>query len=165
MPMRRQALRSIAPLATFLFFSLILIFSLALPSLLAKAEPVTSAAADRVSPDDMNTAAPSLPTEDGGFVQAPHLGTDVIMTVNGTIARVTVTQRFENSSDPDAPQLQATQPSQPDSLAAPRVASTEPLRQIMLFILLMTFLSAATFVAWRYCRRDIASPRRIGRRI
>ena len=42
MPMRRQALRSIAPLATFLFFSLILIFSLALPSLLAKAEPVTS---------------------------------------------------------------------------------------------------------------------------
>jgi len=99
MPMRRQALRSIAPLATFLFFSLILIFSLALPSLLAKAEPVTSAAADRVAPDDMNTAYLLLPTEDGGFVQAPHLGTDVIMTVNGTIARVTVTQRFENSSD------------------------------------------------------------------
>ena len=66
--------------------------------------------------------------------------------------------------DADAAQLQATQPSQPDSLAAPRVASTEP-RQIMLFILLMTFLSAATLVAWRYCRRDIASPRRIGRRI
>ena len=99
MPMRRQALRSIAPLATFLFFSLILIFSLALPSLLAKAEPVTSDADGRVTPDEMNTGALLLPTEDGGFVQAPRLGTDVIMTVNGTIARVTVTQRFENNSD------------------------------------------------------------------
>ena len=67
--------------------------------------------------------------------------------------------------DADAPQPQATQPSQPDSLATPRVASTEPLRQAMLFILLLTFLSAATFIAWRYHRRDIASPRRIGRRI
>ena len=99
MPMRRQALRSIEPLATFLFFSLILIFSLALPSLLVKAEPVTSDAAGRVTPDEMNTGALLLPTEDGGFVQAPQLGTDVIMTVNGTIARVTVTQRFENNSD------------------------------------------------------------------
>ena len=99
MPMRRQALRSIEPLATFLFFSLILIFSLALPSLLVKAEPVTSDAAGRVTPGDMNTGALLLPTDDGGFVEAPQLGTDVIMTVNGTIARVTVTQRFENNSD------------------------------------------------------------------
>ena len=99
MPMRRQALRSIAPLPTFLFFSLILIFSLALPSLLVKAEPVTSDAAGRVTPGDVNTGALLLPTGDGGFVEAPQLGTDVIMTVNGTIARVTVTQRFENNSD------------------------------------------------------------------
>ena len=35
----------------------------------------------------------------------------------------------------------------------------------MLFILLLTFFSAATLVAWRYHRRDVASPRRIGRRI
>ncbi len=99
MPMRRQALRSIEPLATSLFFSLILIFSLALPSLLVKAEPVTSDAAGRVTPGEMNTGALLLPTDDGGFVEAPRLGTDVIMTVNGTIARVTVTQRFENTSD------------------------------------------------------------------
>jgi Ca-activated chloride channel homolog len=99
MPMRRQVLRSIEPLATFLFFALILIFSLALPSVLAQAEPVTPRADDRVTPDEMNTGALLLPTEDGGFVQAPRLGTDVIMTVSGTIARVTVTQRFENSSD------------------------------------------------------------------
>lgn len=101
MTMRRQALRSIEPLATFLFLSLILIFLFALPSILVKAEPATQGASDaeRVNPGDMNTGALLLPTEDGGFVQAPRLGTDVIMTVNGTIARVTVTQRFENKSD------------------------------------------------------------------
>ncbi|MGA7458151.1 MAG: marine proteobacterial sortase target protein [Methyloceanibacter sp.] len=97
--MRRQAPRSIEPLATLLFLSLILIFSLALPSLLVKAEPVTSDADGRVAPDGMNAGALLLPTGDGGFVEAPRLGTDVVMTVNGTIARVTVTQRFENTSD------------------------------------------------------------------
>ncbi len=65
--------------------------------------------------------------------------------------------------DTDTALSQATQPSQPDNLTVPRVASTQPLRQAMLFILLLMFLSAATFVAWRYHRRDIASPRRIGR--
>ncbi len=99
MPMRRRVLRSFEPPATFLLFSLILIVSLALPSVLATAGPVTSDADGRVTPDEMNMGALLLPTEDGGFVQAPRLGTDVIMTVNGTIARVTVTQRFENNSD------------------------------------------------------------------
>ena len=98
MTMRRQALRSIESLATFFFLSLILIFFFALPSILAKAEPVSPGTTDaeRVNPGDMNTGALLLPTEDGGFVQAPRLATDVVMTVNGTIARVTVTQRFEN---------------------------------------------------------------------
>jgi Ca-activated chloride channel family protein len=99
MSMRRQALRSIEPLATFFFFSLILIFSLALPSVLVKAESVTADTAGRVAPGDMNTGALLLPTGDGSFVQAPGLGTDVVMTINGTIARVTVTQRFENPSE------------------------------------------------------------------
>ena len=67
--------------------------------------------------------------------------------------------------DADASQPQATQPPQPDNLVAPRVAATEQLRQAMLFILLLTFFSAATLIAWRYHRRDFASPRRIGRRI
>jgi hypothetical protein len=67
--------------------------------------------------------------------------------------------------DLDVSQPQATMPSQPDSLAASRLVTTEHLRQAMLFILLLTFFSAATLVAWRYHRRDIASPRRIGRRI
>jgi Ca-activated chloride channel family protein len=101
MTMRRQALRSIESPATFILLSLILTFFFALPSILAKAEPVYAGTTDaeRVNPGDMSTGALLLPTEDGGFVQAPRLATDVIMTVNGTIARVTVTQRFENNSD------------------------------------------------------------------
>jgi len=101
MIMRRQALRSTGPLAISLFLSLILIFFFALPSILVKAEPASPGGtnAERVNPDDMNTGALLLPTKDGGFVEAPRLGTDVVMTVNGTIARVTVTQRFENPSD------------------------------------------------------------------
>ena len=103
MTMRRQALRSSAPLATSLFLSLILIFFFTLPSILARAEPASSDATptkeNRVNPGDMNTGALLLQAEDGSFVEAPRLATDVIMTVNGTVARVTVTQRFENTSD------------------------------------------------------------------
>jgi hypothetical protein len=139
MPMRRQALRSIELLATFHFFSLILIFSLALPSLLVKAEPVPSDADGRVVPGEVNPNPTQVP--DTSIVAADSL------------------------PDADTSSPQATQPSRPDSLAVPRIASTEPLRQAMLFILLLTFLNAATFIAWRYSRRDIASPRRIGRRI
>src|SRR3990170_189833 len=105
MTMRRQALRSSALLATSLLLSLILLFIFTLPSILVRAEPAfsgTSAAmgdADRVTPGDMNSGALLLQTEDGGLVEAPRLATDMVMTVNGTIARVTVTQRFENPSD------------------------------------------------------------------
>ena len=101
MTMRRQALRPTKPLAVCLFLSLILIFFFALPSPLVKAEPASPGGTDaeRVNPGDMNTGALLLPTEDGGLVEAPRLGTDVVMTVNGTIARVTVTQRFENPSE------------------------------------------------------------------
>ena len=105
MTMRRQALRSSALLATSLLLSLILVFIFTLPSILVRAEPAssgTSAAmgeADRVTPGDMNSGALLLQTEDGGLVEAPRLATDIVMTVNGTIARVAVTQRFENPSD------------------------------------------------------------------
>jgi hypothetical protein len=37
--------------------------------------------------------------------------------------------------------------------------------QITMFLILFTFLSAATLLTWRYARRDNTSPRRIGRRI
>jgi Ca-activated chloride channel homolog len=104
MTTRRQALRSSKSLATSVFLSLILIFFFTLPSILVQAEPVSSGAsaaadADRVSPGEMNTGALLLQNEDGGLVEAPRLATAVVMTVNGTIARVAVTQRFENPSD------------------------------------------------------------------
>ena len=44
-------------------------------------------------------------------------------------------------------------------------ARTHHVRQVELFVLLLTLLSALTFILWRYPRRDYASPRRIGRRI
>ena len=34
-----------------------------------------------------------------------------------------------------------------------------------LFVLLLMLLSAATFIVWRYHRREFTSPRRLGRRI
>ncbi len=102
MTMRRQALRSREPLATFLFLSLILAFLFTLPTMLARAQdaqPVASKSA-YVHPDDMNTGALLLQSgDDGGFVEAPRLNTDAVISVNGTIARVVVTQRFENPSD------------------------------------------------------------------
>ena len=105
MTKRRQALCSREPLATSVFLSLILVLFFALPSIAVRAEPGSSGAstavgeAERVAPGDMNTGALLLQGEAGGLVEAPRLATDVFMTVNGTIARVTVTQRFENPSD------------------------------------------------------------------
>ncbi len=102
MTMRRQALRSREPLATFLFLSLILAFLFTLPTMLARAQDAQPAA-DKIAyvqPDAMNTGALLLQSgEDGGFVEAPRLNTDAVINVNGTIARVVVTQRFENPSD------------------------------------------------------------------
>ena len=107
MTMRRQALRSRESLATFFFLSLNLIFFFTPPSILAKADPAQPGAsegsaatqANIVNPGGMNTGALLFQSGDGGFVEAPRLATDVVMTVNGTIARVAVTQRFENPSD------------------------------------------------------------------
>ncbi|MGA9603987.1 MAG: marine proteobacterial sortase target protein [Methyloceanibacter sp.] len=102
MTMRRQALLSREPLVTLSFFSLILALFFTLPSMLARAEdmPEGSDRTAYVQPGDMNTGALLLQSgEDGGFVEAPRLNTDAAITVNGTIARVVVTQRFENPSD------------------------------------------------------------------
>ncbi len=105
MTKRRQALCSREPVATSVFLSLILVFFFTPPSNAVRAEPASSGAAaavsdtERVAPGDMNTGALLLQGETGGLVEAPRLATDVVMAVNGTIARVTVTQRFENPSD------------------------------------------------------------------
>ena len=105
MTKRRQALCSREPLATSVFLSLILVLFFTLPCILVRAEPVSSGVsaatgeAQRVTPGEMNTGALLLQSDDGGLVEAPRLQTDVVMAVSGTIARVTVTQRFENPSD------------------------------------------------------------------
>jgi Ca-activated chloride channel family protein len=106
MTKRRQALRSREPLATSVFLSLILILFFlffTLPCVLVRAEPASSGvsaeATQRVTPGDMNTGGLLLQSDDGGLIEAPRLQTDVVMAVSGTIARVTVTQRFENPSD------------------------------------------------------------------
>jgi Ca-activated chloride channel homolog len=103
---RRQALCSREPLATSIFLSLILVLFFTLPCVLVRAEPASSGvsaatrdATPRVTPGEMNTGALLLQSDDGGLVEAPRLQTDVVMAVSGTIARVTVTQRFENPSD------------------------------------------------------------------
>jgi Ca-activated chloride channel family protein len=102
MTMRRHALHSRKPLVSSLFLALILILFFSLPSMLASAEdaqPSTGKVA-YVQPGDMNTGALLLQSgDDGGYVEAPRLNTDAAITVTGTIARVVVTQRFENPSD------------------------------------------------------------------
>ena len=57
MTMRRQALRSRAPLATYFFFSLILAFLFTLPSIFARAQDAQPGKAALVHPGDMNTKA------------------------------------------------------------------------------------------------------------
>jgi hypothetical protein len=41
----------------------------------------------------------------------------------------------------------------------------DPSQRTAILALVLAFLSAVTFIVWRYHRRDYASPRRIGRRI
>ncbi len=103
MTMRRQALRSREPLATFLFSSLLLVFLLTLIPILAKADPAgtdtAATPATTLAPRDMRTGSLLVRTEDGSLVEVPRLATEVETTVNGTIARTTVVQRFENPGD------------------------------------------------------------------
>lgn len=59
----------------------------------------TSEVAALVRPGDMNMGALLFPSKEPGFyVEAPRLKTDVAIDVSGPIARVKVTQRFENPS-------------------------------------------------------------------
>ncbi|MGH6736151.1 MAG: marine proteobacterial sortase target protein [Methyloceanibacter sp.] len=97
MTLRRQAPASSKPLA-FLSLLFLLVVSFTAPSFLARAEPMPPADAGLVKPGDMTTGALLLKSEDG-YVEAPRLATDIVTTVNGTIARTVVVQRFENPGD------------------------------------------------------------------
>ena len=69
---------------------------------LARAETATTATVELsglVRPNDMNSGALLFPSKElGYFVEAPRLKTDVQIDVSGPIARVKVTQRFQNPS-------------------------------------------------------------------
>jgi Ca-activated chloride channel family protein len=55
-------------------------------------------AADDLSPETVKQGSLLFIVSDGDYSEAPRLHTDVNMVVNGMIARVTVKQRFENST-------------------------------------------------------------------
>lgn len=60
---------------------------------------VKLAAATLIRPNDVNTGSLLLPSKKQGFyIEAPRLSSDVDININGPIARVSVTQRFENPS-------------------------------------------------------------------
>ena len=59
-----------------------------------------SPAAALVTPGEMRSGALLLEsTEQGRYVEAPRLGTDVALTVSGPTARARVTQIFQNPTD------------------------------------------------------------------
>ena len=97
MILRRRAPGFSKPLVHLSLLTLIVVATAALPDLLARAEPAL-AETKLVRPGDMQTGALLLKSGDG-YVEAPRLDTDVAITVNGTIARAVVTQRFENPGD------------------------------------------------------------------
>jgi Ca-activated chloride channel family protein len=98
MTMRRRAPDFSKSLTTLPLLSLIVAAALALPGLAAGAEPMQAAQAKFVSPGDVNTGTLLLKSETG-HIEAPRLDTDVAITVNGTVARTVVIQRFENPGD------------------------------------------------------------------
>jgi Ca-activated chloride channel family protein len=97
MILRRAAPGFPKSLANLPLLTLIVAATVAFPHLLARAEPA-AADAGVVRPGDMQSGALLLKSGDG-YVEAPRLDTDVAITVNGTIARAVVTQRFENPGD------------------------------------------------------------------
>jgi hypothetical protein len=73
------------------------------------------------------------------------------------------------ATETEMPQSPATGVTAPQETSIDEISATPTLnsqtRQIGMFILLLTILSAVTLLLWRHYRRDDASPRRIGRRI
>ncbi|PDT09476.1 marine proteobacterial sortase target protein [Rhizobium sp. M1] len=65
----------------------------------AEAQQTSGQLAALVRPNDVNSGSLLFPSKEPGFyVEAPRLKTDVAIDVSGPIARVKVTQRFQNPS-------------------------------------------------------------------
>jgi hypothetical protein len=162
MILRRAALAFSKPLVDLPFFFLIVAAAVALPALLARAEPVPGAEAKLVDtaksgPDGDVVTTPGSPRNlsEGRVYDnvygRPAAGGLQDANPTGLIARIAgVTQ----------PQTAFSKVSG----AAPSTSDGQK-RQIGMFVLLLITLSAVTLLLWRHARRDYASPRRIGRRI
>jgi hypothetical protein len=74
---------------------------------------------------------------------------------------------FDKEADAQLPEIAAPTPNtaQPQLTVPPVATPDDLIRQVAMFALLLTMLSAVTLLLWRYHRRDYASPRRTGRRI
>ena len=108
---RRDLLDRARASTTYLAINLVVVLAIAVVSFAAlglagkafAAETIAGnvkLAASYVRPNNMNMGGLLLPSkEPGQYVEAPRLSTDVEILVNGPIARVSVTQRFENPAD------------------------------------------------------------------
>lgn len=106
-PFRR--IQSLHRASHYLAINIVVIFAIAMASfgMFSAAFAAETAAgnfqlagAQLVRPNDMNSGSLLLPSKEAGkYVPAPRLQTDVEIAVSGPIARVSVTQRFENPSN------------------------------------------------------------------
>ena len=82
------------------FIDIIVAVALAFAFLLAGFfAPAKAGAANGVGPNDMTSGSLLLKRRDGGFIEAPRLGSDYNVSVSGPTARTVLTQRFSNPSD------------------------------------------------------------------
>ncbi|MDP9810293.1 Ca-activated chloride channel family protein [Rhizobium tibeticum] len=92
---------SISLLVAFVAFaaSILMTFGLVTTVYAGESQQKVEQLAGLVRPNDVNSGSLLFPArEPGFFVEAPRLKTDVQMDVSGPIARVRVTQRFQNPS-------------------------------------------------------------------
>lgn len=90
---------AILAVALFSFLSFNAAFA-AEPPASGEAARVEPASVNLLHPNDVNTGSLLLPARQQGFyVEAPRLETDVAIDIAGPIARVKVTQRFENPAE------------------------------------------------------------------
>jgi len=93
-------LRALAIIATFIAAALAQSGNLSIAALAQDAQPTPTAKLATVRPGDMTSGALLFETqEQGKYVQAPLVATDVDLDITGIVARGTVTQRFLNPSD------------------------------------------------------------------
>ncbi|MDM9621760.1 marine proteobacterial sortase target protein [Rhizobium sp. S96] len=79
--------------------SILMTFGLVTVAYADDGQPKSGQLAGLVRPNDVNSGSLLFPAKEPGFfVEAPRLKTDVQMDVSGPVARIKVTQRFQNPS-------------------------------------------------------------------